>query len=245
MCHLSVSKITNLRRGRVTWLSRVWQRVKKCFEFAALKNIQRQRNKIISELGWQWISDLWSSMIKGATNKFSSVFGLVESKMFARMQQSFWSVFVNQIMQIGRSLRWIGSQWRSDNAVVALDWRSAFIMTRASRQRIVNTMYFVCVWLGLTWIFGCGWTGNASALGVHIVSGCVVIGLLESAYCMCGDHFFWKTVPTINHPLTEEVFSDIQSGSFCLQFHAVSPKAVTIVRDLEELAVVDVFSGCQ
>ena len=34
---------------------------------------------------------------KSATSKFSSVFGLVESKMFARMQLSFWSVFANPI----------------------------------------------------------------------------------------------------------------------------------------------------
>ena len=55
----------------------------------------------------------------------------------------------------------------------------------------------------------------------------------------------WETVPAITHPVTEEVFSDLQSGSLFLEFHVVFPKAATIVRDLEELAVVEVFSGCQ
>ena len=76
---------------------------------------------------------------------------------------------------------------------------------------------------------------------VHVMSGCAVIGLLKSINCLYSNHFLSKTVPTVNHHLTEEVFLifslNLSLSSCCF------PKAVTTVRDLKELAVVDVFCG--
>ena len=119
-------------------------------------------------------------------------------------------------------------------------------------RRYFITLYYEYRWLCLLWqdpalvlvlvLVRVGrWTGSWLPSVVHIFAVVAVEGVLKAVDWCRVFHVGRKTIPSIDHSLTEEKIPCIQYWSVLCQFLLVSSEAMWRVCEVEELLVVNVL----
>ena len=100
-------------------------------------------------------------------------------------------------------------------------WSSSVMLGSVERRKLrlsIREIIFVEFQCVLVLVLVGWWTGSWSACIVHIFTTIAVVGVLEAVDGFCVHNICRESIPSVDHSLTEEKFSRIQSWSVFNQF---------------------------